>query len=141
MKNALLRCVLGTLGALFPLPSQPQVDPANLYERVLAVVPMVGAGTYEDPKRPLFAPSSAERRARKPGEGIISFRFEPSDDGRFALVEFVALDRRFLDELVKSRRADVKVFVKGRARPEEIEAEFRKYKRDFSARRFAEAAR
>jgi hypothetical protein len=36
--------------------AQPRVDSGNLYERILAVVPMTGAGTFEDPRRPLFAP-------------------------------------------------------------------------------------
>ena len=38
-----------------PIWSQKRVDTRNTYERLLCVVPMVGAGTYEDPRRPATA--------------------------------------------------------------------------------------
>jgi hypothetical protein len=63
------------------------VDLRHLHERMLAVVPLTGAGTYADPRRPLFAPSST----REGGEsGILSYEWAPSDDGQYAIVEFVA---------------------------------------------------
>ncbi len=40
------------------LEAQQRVDARNLYERVICIVPMAGRGTYEDPKRPLFAPAA-----------------------------------------------------------------------------------
>jgi len=56
--------------------SEPRVDPRNLHERVLAIVPMVGTGSYADPRRPAIAPS-AVRAGRNE---ILSWSFEPSDD-------------------------------------------------------------
>ena len=46
----------------------------------------------EDPVRPLYAPSP---RTTNPTSraGIIAYTYVPSDDGKFALVEFVARDR------------------------------------------------
>ena len=70
-----------------PLFSQPRVSPRNLYERLLCVVPMVGAGTDADPRRPMFAPLPPA-----PGE-------QPPS---------------------------------GAAKRQDIETEFRKYKRNFS---------
>ena len=61
----------------------------NTHERVLAVVPMVGSGTPDDPRRPMYAPVPGGAPSR---EGIIAFTYQVSDDGKFALVEFVAHD-------------------------------------------------
>ena len=43
---------------------------------------MVGAGTLKNPKHPLYSDL----------DGLTGFTAEISDDGRFALVEFVAKD-------------------------------------------------
>jgi len=77
-----------------------------MYERVLAVVPMVGSGTLADPIRPAYAPlpttsaitNPVLTAASTPGvtplrQGIIAFSYVMSDDGKLALVEFVAVDR------------------------------------------------
>lgn len=47
------------IALLFPaiLPAQPRVPLQSQHERVIAIVPMVGAGTPDDPRRPLFAPT------------------------------------------------------------------------------------
>jgi hypothetical protein len=110
--------------------SQVRVHSRNLYERLLCVVPMVGAGTPDDPRRPMYAPLPA-RGAEPSQDGIIAFSFQESDDGRYAIVEFVARDRAAFREILQDRRAEVKVFDKGTARRSDIETEFRKHKRDF----------
>jgi len=51
---AVFTLIIGGIG----LPAQHRADPKNLYERLICVVPMIGAGTHEDPRRPLFAPVS-----------------------------------------------------------------------------------
>lgn len=124
--------------------AQQPVAARNLYERVWAVVPMVGAGTHDDPKRPLHAPlpsKTAEERAAAGRSGIISFSFELSDDGQFALVEFVARDRKGLEQILSENRPGVKVFEKGKATREEVLTEFRKHKRNFDIDRFAGGAK
>jgi len=115
--------------------AQPRVDPASSYERVIGVVPMIGKGTPEDPRRPMFAPAPGAGAALA-RDGIIAFSYQLSDDGRFALVEFVARTRAALAPLLTSGRSDVKLFLRGYARREEIEREFRRYKRDFNLDRF-----
>jgi hypothetical protein len=140
--------VLGIVlcGAALPLAAQPRVSPEHLYERVYAVVPMVGSGTWDDPKRPMFTANPRTKRRLTPAEqaltaeeendrdsrGIIGFSYVVSDDGDYALVEFVATDVRALEPIERSNRPDVKVFRKGRASKEEVEAEFRRHKSDFS---------
>ncbi len=126
---------LAALPAALP---QQRVNPRNVHERIWCVVPMVGSGTPEDPRRPLFAPVPGALGEQPSRDGIIAFTYQESDDGRFALAEFVALERAAFTEILaeRDRRADVKVFVKGEARRNDIEAEFRKWKRGFSFDRF-----
>ena len=126
-------CVL-ILGALTPLAfAQHKVDPRNTYERVMCVVPIIGAGTMADPKRPLYAPIPGQM---KPGvrTGIIAYHFEESDDHKFALVEFVAADRAALKNILAD--VTVKSFLKGRDKHEDAEAEFKKYKKSFDPMHF-----
>ncbi|MGC9969497.1 MAG: hypothetical protein ABSE56_02785 [Bryobacteraceae bacterium] len=118
-----------------PLSAQRKVDMGNTYERVLAVVPMIGSGTPTDPRRPMYAPLPG---AAPSGEGIIAFSFQISDDGMSALVELVARDRAGLKAILddKDLRHDVKIFEKGKDNPADIEKEFRKHKKDFDPRHF-----
>ena len=84
--------VLIALGTAFLVADDHRVDPRNTYQRVLCVVPMVGAGTPADPRRPKYAPwPPAPATSRT---AIIGFSHQVSDDGKLALVEFVAQDRQ-----------------------------------------------
>jgi hypothetical protein len=70
--------------------------------------------------------------------GIIGFTHVLSDNGQFALVEFVARDAKAFDRILADIAANininvnVKSFRKGKDKREDIEAEFRKHKKDFS---------
>lgn len=101
---------------------------------------MIGEGTYDDPRRPMFVPSSNEkteaaREQEVKREGILGYNYEVSDDGRLALVEFVGSDRAAFQEIVESKHPEVKVFRKGDGKKEEIESELSKFKRNFDAQR------
>jgi hypothetical protein len=82
-------CLLVAAGSAF---AQQRVDPSGMYARIYAIVPMVGSGTWDDPKRPLFAPIPQQMT---PGNrtGILAFNHVESDDGKFALIEIVAASR------------------------------------------------
>jgi hypothetical protein len=82
-------CLLVAVGSAF---AQHRVDPSRMYARVYAIVPMIGSGTWEDPRRPMFAPIPHHMT---PGSrtGIIAFNQVESDDGKFALIEIVAANR------------------------------------------------
>jgi hypothetical protein len=82
-------CLLVAVGSAF---AQHRVDPASMYARVYAIVPMTGSGTWDDPKRPMFAPVPQQMT---PGSrtGIIAYNHVESDDGNFALIEIVAATR------------------------------------------------
>jgi len=128
-----------------------RVPEMMLGERIVAVVPMVGTGSAEDPFRPKYAPvaMTPERFAKMQREGklkpaaemsdeeliaadkvrIGAYQFVFSDDGKRAIVEFVARDRAAFAEIL--RDPEVKVVEKAKLRdPNEVE-ELRKIRKDF----------
>ena len=111
--------------------AQRAVNPQNRYERLVCVVPMIGAGTAEDPRRPQFTPAG-------PAEStpFLSYSYLPSDDGQMALVEFVAADAAAFDAILANTDARIKKFRKGAAKKRDVEAEFRKYRKNFNLDEF-----
>jgi hypothetical protein len=69
-------------------------------------------------------------------KGIISFTSTISDDGKFALVEFAAVDRASLKPILDDNRSDVKKFEKGKDKEDDIVKEFKKYKKNFDLAKF-----
>ena len=106
--------------------AQRSVLPSQRHERLVAIVPMTGAGTAADPKRPLFTNARGVE-----GTKFLSVTTLLSDDGRFALVEFVAADRAAFAPILQSALPEVKRFDKGQAAKDDIDREFRKYRKDF----------
>lgn len=121
-----------SLPALF---AQNRVSPEMMYHRVWAVVPLIGKGTSDDPRRPMFTPSPSERAASlKNGSrsGVIAYSMQLSDDRRFALVEFVGPTPADLKFIVNSTASGVRAFERGAATKAQIETEFQKYKVGFT---------
>ncbi len=112
--------------------AQSRVDPRYTYHRVIAVVPLVGSGTAEDPIRAKYAPASHEAKA--PGSGIIAFAAERSDDGKLAIVELVAVERATLGPILAD--SSILVFEKGVAQAATIEAAIKPHRKDFSLQNF-----
>jgi hypothetical protein len=138
----MLRLAALLLLSVFALSAQDRVSPEFMYHRVWAVVPIIGSGTNEDPRRPMFVPSPVERRAdaanrAKQGKGaekrpaILGYSMQLSDDGQTALVEFVGADPESLRFITESTAPGVKAFERGKAKKEDIEAEFKKHKKAF----------
>jgi len=138
-----IRLLLALVFVCALAPAQHRVDSRNLYERVLAVVPMVGSGTLSDPVRPAYAPLPAASAITNPiptgatsngviplRQGIIAFSYVTSDDGKLALVEFVAADRGAFKDLLAD--TTVKAFLKGRDSIDDAVAEFLKHKANFT---------
>jgi hypothetical protein len=98
---------------------------------------MVGAGTFEDPRRPLYAPAPGTEG----DSGIVGFSYDVSDDGNSALVELVAVDRAAFTPMLEDKRADVKVFEKSKAKKEDVEKEWKKYKPKFDPDKFGREGR
>lgn len=118
-----------------------RVDPGQMYERIYAIVPMIGSGTWADPKRPMFVPPPSQM---KPGDrtGIIAFHQQTSDDGKFALVEIVAASRAALAPFTAQLKAQaaqspgLQVFERGAVRAADIQNAFKAKKKNFDPERF-----
>lgn len=83
---------------------------ASSYPQIICVVPMVGAGTVNDPRRPMFAPVAGQKaESEKPSKGFVdpavitSYRSVITDDGLFAIVVFEAHDRAAFRSILSSR--------------------------------------
>ncbi len=132
-RATLFVCLCAFISTAYPQNSVTRVDPMNMYERVLAVIPITGQGTSTDPKRPLLTPITAQI---VPGShsGILAFHYIESDDGHFALVEIVAKDRASLQPFLGEPTA--KCFLKGRDKLEDAVKEFQKHSSSFDINKF-----
>jgi hypothetical protein len=110
--------------------AQLSVDPRNTYHRVICVVPIIGSGTAADPHRPKYAPAPGSAAP----DGIIGFTQVSTDDGKSAIVEFVARKRSALLPIL----ADTTIvsYEKGTASAAAIETALRPLKKGFSLVQF-----
>lgn len=113
------------------------VDPRDRYYRVYAIVPFTGSGTASDPRLPKHAPvlgppgAAASQMSRG---GILGWAMVESDDGKSALVEFVAADHSALNEILED--PSVQSFEKGKFTQQQIQAAFQRYRKGFDFSRF-----
>jgi hypothetical protein len=109
---------------------------------------MVGAGTWADPKRPMFVPAAGLAQEWQAGavnrtipfparRGIIAYQYQISDDGRFALVEFVATSRPAFTEILTSRAAGVQLFDRDKDSKASVIAAFKLLRKDFDFDKFS----
>ena len=127
--------------------AQQKVDPRNRYERLICIVPMIGSGTYEDPRRPAYVPTDQDQAQLSPGEGILGYSFILSDDEQWALIEFAARERDAFSKILadakgelagadspipSTARPDFKVFEKGKVTRVAVERAFRKFKQNLN---------
>jgi len=123
-------CLLTATGLVS---AQPRVDPRNMYERVLAIVPLTGKGTADDPQRPMYAPlpNAVSPTSRT---GILGYMYVLSDDGKFALVEYVARDRSAFSAILAD--TTIQTFIKGVNPRSDIETAFKALKKNFDFNHF-----
>lgn len=124
------RIVTGLLLLAFAASAQHSVDPRNTYHRVICVVPMIGSGTVADPHRPKYAPAPGSASP----DGIIGFTQVPTDDGKSAIVEFVARKRSALLEILAD--TGITAYEKGSQSASAIETALQKLKKGFSLVQF-----
>ena len=115
------------------LSGQRRVDPRNMYDRLICVVPMVGSGTAEDPKRPKYAPWPISNDPN----AIIAFVYEPSDDGNSAIAEFVGRTRFPFQAILADR--SITAFELGVASKADIESGVKPFRKDFDLDKFGMA--
>ncbi len=107
-----------------------RVEMRNTHERIIAVVPMIGAGTLQDPRRPQFAPPPRSGRVAPSPNGITAYSYQLTDDGKRAIVEFVALNRTAFRAIMADNSGNVKFFEKGKVSRSQLLTELQKHKKD-----------
>jgi len=122
--------------------AQQRVTPEFMYSRIWAIVPMIGSGKPGDAKRPMFLPNHLAPSAAQAGQGPLVESSDPkgilgvqmwiSDDGTKALIELVAGDRSAFNPIFISSVPGVEFFERGKVTQAQVEAEFKKFKKDFS---------
>jgi hypothetical protein len=91
------------------------------------------------PDRKELADKSLSSERREAEARILQYSYELSDDGKFALVEFVATGMEALRPVLESKAEGVKAFRKGRVGKAVIEREFKKHKSEFAIDSFLSA--
>jgi hypothetical protein len=108
------------------------VDPKNSYSRIVAVVPLTGTGTPTSPKRPEYAPWPLPTPTAQ--SSITAFYWVPTDDGKSAIVEFVAPDMTAFKQILADKT--ITIFVRGKDSKSTIEAALQLHKKGFSLESF-----
>lgn len=145
MRTLLLRATVGVCLLASFLHSAPNGNAGLIYERIICVVPLVGTGTLDDPRRPLFTPiAGASQQVSLPGKktkgfldapALVSYQSVPTDDGLQAIVMFVARDRAAFQTIL-GHNAGIEVFDLRKASPDTLLKELRKVKRNFDLTAF-----
>ena len=110
-----------------------RVDPGQMYYRIYARVHLMGSGKKGDEIRPMFTPTPDT--APKNHSGVLAWQMQLSDDGKWALVELVGATAKDLQSII-SALPPGQVFERGKHTQAEIEAEFQKYKKNFTLNSF-----
>ncbi len=113
------------------------VAAANVYHHIITAVPFTGLGTYRDPRRPMYIPPALPAASDR--TGIIAFTFLPSDDGKSAIVEYVAANTSAFSQIYADKT--LTIFEKGRDQKAVVEAAMRKYRKSFSLDNFGVTVR
>jgi len=95
--------VIGVLALATVVCAQRRVDPKNTCYRVICAVSLVGWRSPADSKRPKHAAWPATQDQN----GITAFYFEPSDDGKSAVAEFVSPNRAAFQPIFSDRSITV----------------------------------
>lgn len=112
-----------------------------MYERIYAIVPMVGSGTAADPQLPMFIPAP-QPRAVGNRTGILAFNSVISDDGTVALVEIVAATKADLAPVKAQITAQsaltpsIQLFDRASTSPLVVQAAFQPLKKSFDITKF-----
>ena len=131
-------CLLSGLG----LSQQPSRSDFHAgHHRLICVVPLIGAGTVQDPRRPLLAPIAAQIQPRsKPNpqrgyqatvdDSLFAYHSVLTDHGQFAIVMFTAQSQAAVNALRKQQGV-LRLFDSQSTRAADLIPELRKFKKDF----------
>lgn len=127
-KTSSLIAILTILACNHQSAQAQEVDKARRLTSVIVVSPMVGKGTYDDPRRPAVI-KVAEKQQE--GERVASYRYLISDDGRSAIVEISGLDGGKRADLRTRTDLATDVIEKEQMRKEDAENVLKRVKKDF----------
>ena len=105
--------------------------PEARYYRLICLVHLKGSGRHDDPVRPEFLPTDTTSR-----DGILAWSSRITDDGKMAIIHVVAANRKAFDPILSDHRPELRVFEIGKQPKGAIEAELRKYLKDFDLSAF-----
>jgi hypothetical protein len=118
----------------------PRTNQVEAGEHLIAVVPMVGSGTVDDPKRPMFAPARqdvATAIANRQAPMILQSHFVMADDGVSAIVEFVASNRIALKSiLAAAATGTIKIYDPAHNTVADVNFALQKIKKGFNLYQF-----
>lgn len=125
---ALFSIIIATYTSIL-FAQQHGVDPAHRYHRLICLVHLTGGGTAADPVRPEYVPNATDTPSRS---GILAWSAQMSDDGKMAIVEYVAADRAAFASILADKRPEVLVFEIGKNDRNTIETALKVFKKGFS---------
>jgi len=99
--------------------------PAGLNSRALAAAPVATAPVARVPATVGVSAPMAQR------PGYLAWRMQVTDDGKMAIIHIVAADRHAFDSILADKRPEIRVFEIGKDSKDKIEAELRKFKKNF----------
>lgn len=107
-------------------------------EVILAVSPLTGKGTFDDPVRPAIV-AALKRQAGAEG---LQYKWIPSDDGKSAVVEIRTTSVETAAEGARLAAASpgTSYFERGKRSREEVLTEIRRVRKDFQFEHFATAS-
>ena len=128
MSALLGRALLCALTVVLCLNAASQPGGNLKFQRVIAVVPMVGSGIPDDPYRPMFCPSASDlatAAANRQPLPRLACSSEVGDDGKTAIVEFTELDGHALRAIRQSKAPGVTIYELNSLSPAALETELK----------------
>jgi hypothetical protein len=111
--------------------AQHAVEPSQRYFRLICLVHLTGSGKKGDAVRPEYVPVEPPNR-----NGIIAWSSQLTDNGKMAIVQYVAVDHSAFNAILADKRSELRVFEVGKTPPAAIEGALRQFKHDFSLASF-----
>lgn len=134
MKKRVLSLLVGVCSWIPALTSAAPPDRTVIYPRLICVVPMIGSGRAQDPYRPLFSPNSPananEAGSLNESSQIIAFQSVPTDDGKAAIVIFVARSYAAFKPILQDARV-IQAFERDRWTADDLTKQLQKFKKNF----------
>jgi hypothetical protein len=140
LRSVALLSLIASLTTIYPLSLRagpPQYGGNLKYQRVIAIVPPTGSGTFQDPTRPLYCPNPHAPAAAAAGPPtILGCQAVLTDNGQSYIVEYAAVNRVSLQPILQSTVPGVTVLDGSTMTAAQIQAAIQSVKASFSLDQF-----